>query len=171
MKWAPAIALAGAFVCLFTAAAVAEDAIELPVRKSGRWELKTVMSEGGGAPREQTLTMCVDGEMERNTLAASTIEHKQNCSKYAIVKSGNTFTVDANCHLNERDVESRTEMSGDFQTAFNVTIESTTSGTDRGQSISVKRTITQEGKYLGDACGDLKSGEAMGADGKKVMVQ
>lgn len=171
MKWASAIALAAAFAGLLTAAAIADDATELPKRKAGRWELKTVMNEGGGAPRQQTLTMCVDGEMERNTVAASAAEHKQSCSKYAIAKSGDTFTVDANCHLNERDVESRTEMSGDFQTAFKVKIDSTTSGIDRAQSVSVKRTITQEGKYLGDSCGDLKAGEAMGADGSKIMVQ
>jgi hypothetical protein len=170
MKWAPAIALVGAFITQLPAASIADDATELPMRKAGRWELKTVMNEGGGM-HEQTLTMCVDGEMERNTVAASAVEHKQSCSKYAIAKSGDTFTVDANCHLNERDVESRTEMSGDFQTAFKVKIESTTSGIDGGQSISVKRTITQEGKYLGDACGDLKAGEAMGADGSKIMVQ
>jgi hypothetical protein len=35
----------------------------------------------------------------------------------------------------------------------------------------VKRTIIQEGKFAGDACGDLKAGEAMGADGHKIMVQ
>jgi hypothetical protein len=62
-------------------------------------------------------------------------------------------------------------MSGDFETAFKVTIRSTTSGEERGQSVSVKRTITQAGKYLGESCGDLEAGEAMGADGHKIMVQ
>jgi hypothetical protein len=43
--------------------------------------------------------------------------------------------------------------------------------TDGTRSVSVKRSITQTGKYLGESCGDLKAGEAKGADGKKVLVQ
>ena len=31
--------------------------------------------------------------------------------------------------------------------------------------------IEQQGKYLGESCGDLKAGEAMGTDGTRVMVQ
>jgi hypothetical protein len=37
--------------------------------------------------------------------------------------------------------------------------------------VSVKRTITQDGTYLGESCGDLRAGEAMGSDGHKIMVQ
>jgi hypothetical protein len=62
-------------------------------------------------------------------------------------------------------------MSGDFQSAFTVKIDSTTSGIQDAQSISVKRTIEQQGKFLGDSCGELKAGEAMGSDGSKMMVQ
>jgi hypothetical protein len=62
-------------------------------------------------------------------------------------------------------------MSGDFQNAFDVKINSTTSGIQDSQSISVKRVIEQRGKYLGESCGDLKAGEAMGSDGNKIMVQ
>jgi hypothetical protein len=62
-------------------------------------------------------------------------------------------------------------MSCDFQTAMLVKIESTTSGMEKSQSISVKRTITQNGTYLGENCGDLQPGEAKSPDGTKVMVQ
>ncbi len=73
--------------------------------------------------------------------------------------------------MNGRDVESRTEMKGDFQSAFDVTINSTTSGMQDSQSVSVKRVIEQQGKFLGESCGDLKAGEAMGTDGTRLMVQ
>lgn len=149
---------------------LAEDDSGLPLRKAGRWEMKTVMDEGFG-PREQALTMCIDAKMERNTAAASDASHKQSCEKYEVRKSGGTTTVDARCMFEGRKVESVTEMSGDFETGFKITILSTTSGTERGQSISVKRTITQTGKYLGTSCGDLQAGEAMGSDGHKIMVQ
>ncbi len=86
-------------------------------------------------------------------------------------KADGTTTVDAMCVFEGRNVESVTEMSGDFEHAFKVTIKSTTSGSERGQSIVVKRTITQDGTYLGESCGDLKAGEAMGSDGHKIMAQ
>jgi hypothetical protein len=62
-------------------------------------------------------------------------------------------------------------MTGDFETSLSVNIDSTTSGDHNGQTVAVKRTITQTGKYLGASCGDLAGGEAKGADGSKVMVQ
>jgi hypothetical protein len=165
-----------AVLCAFASCAVvpalgAADDIDLPARKAGQWELKTVMDEGNG-PKEQMLTMCIDADMEKNTVAASKADHKENCSKYEVKKDGDKIVVNATCKFNERNVESATEMSGDFATTFQVKIDSTTSGTDgNNQSISVKRAITQTGKYLGESCGDLKAGEAKGSDGKKVYVQ
>ncbi len=47
--------------------------------------------------------------------------------------------------MNGREVYSRTEISGDFQDAFTVKIDSTTSGIQDSQSISVKRVIEQSG--------------------------
>jgi Protein of unknown function (DUF3617) len=151
-------------------ATAADENAALPLRKAGRWELKTVMDEGRG-PREQVLTMCIDADMERNTAAASKASHEQNCTEYKITKAGETTSVKSQCVFDGRNVESVTDMTGDFETTFKITIESTTSGSERGQSVSVKRSITQDGKYLGESCGDLRAGEAMGTDGDKIMVQ
>ncbi len=149
--------------------AVADEA-KLPERKAGLWELHTTMDEGLG-PKDQTITMCVDADMERSTAAASKEEHAKQCSKYEIKRDGDKTVVDMSCQFSSRHVTSRTEMSGDFQTTLAVTIESTTSGDHNGQTVAVKRTITQNGKYLGESCGDLAGGEAKGPDGQKVMVQ
>lgn len=153
-----------------TTASIAADSVTLPLRKAGRWELTTTMDEGG-KKHEQSLTMCVDADMERNTATASDAEHKSSCTKYEVKKDGDAVVVDATCNMNGRDVESRTEMRGDFQTTFDVKVNSTTSGIEGTQSISVPRTIVQHGKYLGESCDELKAGEAMAPDGTKVMVQ
>jgi Protein of unknown function (DUF3617) len=157
-------------IVLWTIPVLAEGDTMLPMRKAGLWELKTVMDEGLG-PRDQTLTICVDADMEKNTVRASYIEHKRACSKYDIDRDETVTRVDATCKFSNRHVESKTEMSGDFQSALLVKIKSTTSGKERGQSVSVKRTITQTGKYLGQSCGDLSPGEAKGSDGSRIMVQ
>jgi hypothetical protein len=143
---------------------------DLPLRKAGKWSQKTMMDEAG-QKREQTLTICIDADMERSTAMASAAEHKQRCSKYDVKKDGSAVVVEATCNMNGRDVESRTEMSGDFQKTFNVKITSTTSGIQDSQSIAINRVIEQQGTYLGESCGDLKAGEAMGSDGTRLMVQ
>jgi hypothetical protein len=160
-----------ALVVALGSGAMAEGAVELPQRKAGLWELKTVMEEGGKGARDEALTICVEADMERNTVRASLEEHKTSCTKYDVSRQGDVTKVDAACDFNGRHVDSITEMSGDFQTAMLVKIESTTSGMEKNQSITVKRTITQNGKYLGESCGDLQPGEAKSPDGTKVMVQ
>lgn len=153
-------------------AAHSEDsAPSLPTRKAGLWELKTVMDEGNG-PRDQTLKICIDDRMERNTVSASVADHKANCSKYDVKAENGTTVTDAECIYNQRFVVSKTTMSGDFAKTFEIKIASTTSDPNaKEQSVVIKRTITQTGSYVGESCGDLKGGEAMGADGSKIAVQ
>ena len=135
------------------AAAVTSAAAEsatLPTRKAGLWELKTSMDEGGG-PREQVMKMCISEEMERNTVASSIAEHQTHCTAYNI-KPGETSTVvEADCVFSRRKVLSTTTMTGDFKTAFDVKIESTTTDPEaKQQSIVVKRTILR-GRTVYDA--------------------
>jgi hypothetical protein len=154
----------------FVGGAFAGDVPRLPERKAGLWELKTTMDEGLG-PKNQTMKICIDADMERTTVQSSNEEHAQQCSSYEVKKEGEATIVDMSCQFASRHVKSRTEMTGDFQSTLNVKIESTTSGDHNGQSVSVKRTITQTGTYLGASCGDLVGGEAVGPDGTKVLVQ
>jgi hypothetical protein len=149
--------------------ASAEEA-QLPERKAGLWELSTTMDEGLG-PKDQTMKLCIDADMERNTVASSKEEHAKQCTKYDVTRQGENTVVDMSCQFASRHVASRTEMSGDFQTGFLVKIQSTTSGEHNEQTVTVKRTITQTGKYLGGDCGDLVGGEAMGSDGSRILVQ
>lgn len=148
----------------------AED-VGLPLRQAGKWQLKTEVDEGKG-PISQRLTMCIDGEMEKSTAAASATEHKASCGRYDIKRDGGKTVVDADCRYAVDHVTSRTEMSGDFKDAFSVTIVSTTRTTmPNGKTVTRHRTITQTGERLGDACGDIQPGEAVGEDGSRVMVQ
>jgi hypothetical protein len=164
------IPLASITLLAFASTALFASETALPLRKAGKWEQKTTMEEGG-KKHEQTLTICIDAEMERNTSLASVAEHKSRCSKYDVKSVGSSVVVEATCNMNGRDVQSRTEMSGDFQKTFSVKISSTTSGIQDTQTVSIARVIDQQGTYLGDSCGDLQAGEAMGPDGKKILVQ
>lgn len=165
-------------------ASYAEDAPSLPQRKAGLWDMTTTMDEGNG-PKVYTLKMCIDATMEATTVQSSITEHKASCESYDIKKTESGTSVDYVCKFNGRNVTSHTDMSGDFTSAFLVKITSKTTGNmDKmkgmpeemakqaaAQTVVINRTITQDGKYLGEACGDLKGGEAMGPDGQKIAVQ
>ena len=162
---------AGGFLTGSAPAHALDGSASLPTRKAGLWELKTVMDEGNG-PRDQTLKMCIDDRMEQNTAAASLADHKANCAKYEIKSGDGATTAEGECTYNGRLVISHTEMKGDFKSAFEIKIKSSTSDPEaKEQSIVIKRDITQSGSYLGESCGDLKPGEAMGSDGHKIAVQ
>ncbi|MBY0559594.1 DUF3617 family protein [Hyphomicrobium sp.] len=160
-------------VIAFSASSASSDDAQatLPERKAGLWELKTVMDEGNG-PRDQSMKLCVDGQMEKNTVSASVLEHKANCTSYDIKSAGGATEVNSDCLYNGRKVMSTTNMSGDFKSAFEIKIQSTTTDPEqKAQSVVVKRTITQVGKYVGESCGDLKAGEAEASDGTRMLVQ
>ena len=141
------------------------------MRKAGLWELKTSMDEGKG-PMDQVLKLCLSDEMEKNTVNSSMAEHKANCASYDIKAAAAATVVEADCIFNKRKVVSTTTMSGDFKSAFEVKIDSTTSNPEaKDQSVVIKRTILQTGKFLSDSCGELKPGEAEGTDGKRILVQ
>lgn len=170
MKSLISFAIAMATILAATMPAHAEQA-SLPTREAGKWKIKTIMDEGKG-PKEQVLTMCVDADMEKHTAHSSLREHQANCTKYEIKKVENKVVVDAVCKYGNANVESTTEMKGDFKKDFLVTISSkTVPPSNNGQSRVIKRTINQTGTYLGADCGDLKPGQAMGTDGDKIFVQ
>lgn len=175
MSWRLKSAASPIAVCLVVAIAqtilVTEaKAGEIPTRKGGLWEQKTTMDQGNG-PQDHTLTICIDDGMEKQTAAASLKQHKENCAKYEIKSTDGKTEVQAECVFNKRPVKSTTKMTGDFESNFNIKIESRTTLEDGGQSRILTRKINQIGKYLGDDCGELKPGEAMGSNGDKIMVQ
>lgn len=168
-----AVLVAAATVC-GTALSTAEETLDLPLRRAGLWEVRTQTDEGNGM-RSQDLTMCIGDAMERTAVRTSGAANRANCSKYEVKKTSDGTTVDAQCTYDDRKVTSRTELHGDFTSVFKVKVESTTSGNapkaQGGHPVNVHRIILQEGKYLGESCGDLKAGEAKTAIGSTVTVQ
>lgn len=166
------VSIASITVLLTLGTQVNASEASLPERKAGLWELKTSMDEGAGA-RENAMKLCIDAQMEATTVRTSLAEHKANCEKYDIVKADTGTTVDMSCKFNNRHVTGKTEMTGDFKTAFKVKIQSTTSdeAANETRTVTINRVITQEGAYIGEACGDLAPGQALTADGQKVHVQ
>ena len=64
--------------------------------------------------------------MEKNTVSASIVEHKANCTSYDIKSAAGGTEVNSDCLYNGRKVISTTNMSGDFKSAFEIKIQITT---------------------------------------------
>jgi hypothetical protein len=160
-------------LALLPARACAEEGVKLPLRKAGQWELRTIMDEGAGPRPEHALQLCIDAKMEESTAAASDVEHRTNCKSYTIKTEGSMTVMEADCDFGRQLVQSRTEMSGDFQKEFQIKISSTTTrGGGDNKAVPINRTITQVGRYISEKCQDgLAPGEAIAADGTKMMVQ
>ncbi len=167
------IAILAASIASTVCIAADGEASDLPLRKAGLWELRTETSEGNGTQTQQ-LTMCIGEQMERETVRTSGMENRANCAKYDVEKVGDKTIVDARCVYDDRKVVTRTELEGDFTTSFRAKVTSSTDGTAPkhrgGHPVNVRRTIHQEGKYLGESCGNLKAGEAKTTDGRTVTV-
>lgn len=172
MKFSPATLASLLLSAVIAAPGIAENA-KLPLRKSGQWEQKTVLDEGAGPRPEHVMQLCVDARMEENTAAASDMEHRNNCKSYTIRVEGDKTVMEADCDFGRQIVQSRTEMSGDFQKEFQITITSTTTnGGGDNQSKPIHRTIKQVGRYVGEKCQEgLAPGEAIASDGTKMLVQ
>ena len=120
------LGLLSAATFLSAASATAEE-FDLPLRRAGLWDVHTQTDEGAGV-RNQDLGMCIGEEMERAMVRASGAENRANCARYEVKKAADATTVDASCTYDDRKVATHTELRGDFTTAFQVKVESTTSG-------------------------------------------
>lgn len=172
MKLLTAAALAVFASCAIAALGLAENA-KLPLRKAGQWEQKTVLDEGAGPRPEHVLQLCVDTKMEESTAAASDMEHRNNCKSYTIKAENGKTVMEADCDFGRQIIQSRTEMSGDFQKEFEIVVTSTTTrGGNDNQGKPIHRTIKQTGRFVSEKCQDgLAPGEAIAADGTKMLVQ
>jgi len=156
------MALCGGTLLLAIVAAAPVQADELPIRKAGLWETKN--STAGATTR-----LCVDAAFEKTN--GMLMMEKEMCSKLDIRKTANGYTVDAaECNVVAgMVVTSRSEISGDFNSAYTVTVTSRTQGGLAGKEISETITTIQA-KWLGACPADWKPGDIELPGGKKINL-
>ena len=154
-------------VCAFTLAATPALAIDMPPRKAGLWELKMTM-EGGRMP-PQTFQHCIDAatDKEMNTVGAA---RAQQCSRQDVQRSGNTITVDSVCDIGVGKATSHAVVTGDFDSAYTVKVNSKRDGMPANAKIPAETTMTIEAKYLGTCKADQKPGDMIMGNGMKVNI-
>jgi hypothetical protein len=140
-----------AVICtaLFSLPARAE--FEMPIRKPGLWEIKMVMA--GTQMPPQTF-----GPMA-----------KQMCSKQDMQKTATGMVIDSTCNIGGIASTSHTEINGDFNSAYTMTVKSSHPAAPGGAPKETNMTI--DAKWMCACKPDQKPGDMIMPGGIKMNIK
>lgn len=152
---------------LFSVSASAQD---LPARKPGLWEIKMAF-EGRALPLKD-VRHCVDQSTDKMMNSALGLASLQACSKKDVQKSGNTTTIDSVCKIGGANTTSHAVISGNFDSAYSVSVTSMSEGGPKGKGMPKGEThLTIDARYLGPCERGQKPGDIMMGQGLKMNIQ
>jgi hypothetical protein len=145
----------------------AANAVDLPVRKAGLWEMK-VLHTGSAIP-DMTMQHCTDETTDKEMSTSFSPMAKDMCSKQDIQKTATGYVSDSVCGIAGMSITSHAEITGDFNSAYTV---KSTSHSERGPTGAPRdSTTTIEAKWLGACKADQKAGDIMMPGGMKMNVK
>ena len=156
--------LATALGLLVLLPAVGAEAVELPVRKAGLWEMKMVRT--GGSTPEMTMQHCTDATTDKQ-MSTSFSPGKETCAKQDIEKTATGYVSDSVCTVAGMTVTSHAEITGDFNSAYTV---KSTAHTERAGAAARDSVTTVEAKWLGACKADQKPGDIVMPSGMKMNI-
>jgi hypothetical protein len=146
-------------------AAPAARADEMPIRKPGLWEMKTVKT--GSMLPAMTMQHCTDETTDKEMSTAFAPMSKEVCSRRDFQKTATGYVSDSVCSIGGMSMTSHSDISGDFDSAYTVT---TTAHTDSGPSGPHDTAMTIEAKWLGACKPDQKPGDVVMPGGFKINI-
>src|SRR5436190_6135713 len=126
------------------------QAVDLPVRKAGLWEMKMVRT--GSSVPDMTMQHCTDASTDKQ-MNTSFSPGKETCAKQDIQKTATGYVSDTVCAVAGMTVTSHAEITGDFNSAYTV---KSTSHSERSGGQVRDSTTTVEAKWLGACKADQK---------------
>jgi hypothetical protein len=153
--------------CLLVVLPASVGAVELPVRKAGLWEMKT-MRTGSPTP-EMTMQQCTDAATDKEMSSAFSPASKDMCSKQDTQKTATGYVTDSVCAVAGMSIASHSETTGDFNSAYTVKVTSHSQG---GPAAVPRDSTTMiEAKWLGACKPDQKPGDIMMPGGIKMNIK
>jgi hypothetical protein len=96
---------------------------------------------------------------------------KESCSKQDIKHVGNTVVVDSVCKMGSGTSVSHAVVTGDFNSAYTVTVDSRREGgAMRGMPANGEMKMTIAAKWLGPCAADQKPGDMIMGNGMKINI-
>ncbi len=151
-------------LALVTTSAAAQD---MPARKAGLWEL-TMTFEGRNTP-PQTMQHCIDAATDKAMQDMSAGARGQTCSKREVKKVGTTIVFDSVCNVGAGTMTSHGVVSGDFNSAYTIKINSKREG-PAIPNMPAETQMAIDAKWLGPCKADQKPGDIIMANGMKMNV-
>jgi Protein of unknown function (DUF3617) len=141
------------------------QAVELPLRKAGLWEMKMVRT--GGSMPEMTMQHCTDATTDKQ-MSTTFSPGKETCSRQDIQKTATGYVSDSVCTVAGMTVTSHAEITGDFNSAYTMKATSRSQGGSAGAAHD--GTVMIEAKWLGACKADQKPGDIVMPGGMKMNV-
>ena len=99
---------------------------DMPARKPGLWQL-TMNFDGGRMPA-QTMKHCVDAQTDKLMNSPGGGMGREQCTQKSMQRVGNTIVVDSTCKFANVTNVSHAVISGDFNSAYTVQVDSKREG-------------------------------------------
>ncbi|WP_291863236.1 DUF3617 family protein [Bradyrhizobium sp.] len=154
--------------CLMVAVPAPDaGAVELPVRKAGLWEMRTM--QAGSATPEMTMQQCTDATTDKEMSTSFSPASQEMCSKQDIQKTATGYVTDSVCSVAGMSITSHSEITGDFNSAYTVKSTSNTKGGPAGMARDSTTVI--EAKWLGACKSGQKPGDIVMPGGIKMNIK
>ena len=142
-------------------------AVELPLRKAGLWEMKT-MRTGSPMP-EMTMQHCTDETTDKEMSSSLSPASKDICSKNDIQKTATGYVTDSVCAVAGMSITSHSEIIGDFNFAY--TVKATSHSQGGPAAVPRDSTTVIEAKWLGACKPDQKPGDIVMPGGIRMNIK
>ena len=142
-------------------------AVEMPVRKAGLWEMKTVQT--GSPMPEMTMQQCTDATTDKEMSSAFSPASKDMCSKQDTQKTATGYVTDSVCAVAGMSIASHSETTGDFNSAY--TVKATSQSQGGPAAVPRDSTTSIEAKWLGACKPDQKPGDIVMPGGKTMNIR
>jgi hypothetical protein len=155
-------------IAALCAVATVAQAVELPTRKAGLWELK--MLRTGSSTPEVTMQHCTDEATDKQMTANFSPMAKQNCTKNDTQQTPTGYVTDSVCSFGGSTLTSHSEITGDFNSGYAMKV---TSSSDKplAAGVSADNTVTLQAKWLGPCGADQRPGDIVMPGGFRMNIK
>ena len=149
------------------AVATTANAVELPTRKAGLWELK--MLRAGSTAPEVTMQHCTDEATDKQMTANLSPMAKQNCARNDTTQTATGYVTESVCSFGGSTMTSHAEITGDFNSAYAMKV---TSASDKPlPGAPAENTVTLQAKWLGACAADQRPGDIVMPGGFRMNIK
>ncbi|MGN6572509.1 MAG: DUF3617 domain-containing protein [Pseudolabrys sp.] len=150
------------------AIAAPAQALDLPTRKAGLWEM-TMDFHNARLP-QRTMKQCTDAASDRLMNMNFAGANEQACSKKDIVRNGEGYVIDSVCTFGGATTTSHAVVTGSFDSAYAVDVTSTRQGGPPGMAASGGTHMSIAAKWIGPCTAGQRPGDVTMANGMMMNV-